>query len=110
MTSSHRASAATIKAGILDLFWDASKVAFYDYNLTSNARNNIYTAATYYPLWSGIIPVEIAGDSSKAFSFFSGLNLILNRYNGTVPVTFLTTGLQWSVSSCMISALWLLKI
>lgn len=97
MVTSHRATAATIKAGILDLFWDASKVAFYDYNMTSKARNSIYTAATYYPLWSGIVPDELSTDSSKAFSFFSGLNMLLNRYNGTIPVTFLTTGLQWSV-------------
>ena len=97
LVDSHRSIAASLKAGILDLFWDSSKVAFYDYNLTSNARNTIYTTATFYPLWSGIIPDEILMDASKAFGFFAGINLVLNRYNGTFPTTFITTGLQWYV-------------
>jgi alpha,alpha-trehalase len=93
--SRHSSAADSIRAGILDLFWDPTKLAFYDFNLTSNLRNTIYSAATFYPLWSGIIPDELLGSSDKAFGFFSGLNLVLNRYNGTLPTTFLTSGLQW---------------
>ncbi|KAI0365322.1 glycoside hydrolase [Pilatotrama ljubarskyi] len=91
----HRSTAATFRAGILDLLWDPSKLAFYDFNLTSNARNSIYTAATFYPLWNGIIPDEVLSSSEKAFGTFAALNMVLNRYNGTLPVTFIETGQQW---------------
>ncbi|OBZ71163.1 Trehalase [Grifola frondosa] len=93
--SAHRQKASSIRAGILDLFWDSSKLAFYDFNLTSNARNDVFTAATFYPLWNGIYPDEVLSSSTNAFGVFAALNMILNRYNGTMPVTFLETGLQW---------------
>jgi alpha,alpha-trehalase len=93
--NSHRSDSATIRAGILDLFWDPTKLAFYDFNLTSNARNDIFTTATFYPLWNGIVPDELLNSSANAFGFFSAVNMVLNRYNGTMPVTFLESGLQW---------------
>ncbi|KAI0629777.1 glycoside hydrolase [Trametes polyzona] len=93
--SSHRKTAATVRAGVLDLFWDPSKLAFYDFNLTSNARNDIFTTATFYPFWNGIIPDEVLSSGEKAFGAFSVINLVLNRYNGTIPVTFLESGQQW---------------
>ncbi|THG99105.1 hypothetical protein EW026_g3193 [Hermanssonia centrifuga] len=92
--STHNQAASTIRAGILDLFWDPSKLAFYDFNLTSNARNSIFTAATFYPLWNGIVPDEVLSSSNNAFGFFSAVHMVLNRYNGTFPVTFLESGLQ----------------
>ena len=98
--ATHVKAANDIKAGVLDLLWDPKKLAFYDFNLTSNSRNDIYTVATYYPLWNGIFLNEILSSSENAFGFFSGLNMVLNRYNGTFPVTFIETGLQWFVSSC----------
>ena len=93
--NSHLSDAATIRTGILDLFWDPTKLAFYDFNLTSNARNDIFTAATYYPLWNGIVPDELLASPTNAFGFFAAVNMVLNRYNGTMPVTFLESGLQW---------------
>ena len=93
--ATHRSTAASLRAGILDLLWDSSKLAFYDFNLTSNARNSIFTAATFYPLWNGIIPDEVASSSDNAFGYFAAVNMVLNRYNGTMPVTFLETGQQW---------------
>ena len=78
--------------------WDGQKLAFYDFNLTANARSTIFSAATFYPLWNGIIPDEVAASSQNDFGFFASLNLVLNLYNGTFPVTFLETGLQWYVS------------
>lgn len=95
-SSTHLQVAAGIRAGILDLLWDPAKLAFYDFNLTSNARNNIFTAATFYPVWNGIIPNEILASQSNAFGYFAAVNLVVNKYNGTVPVTFIDwTGLQW---------------
>jgi len=77
------------------LFWDAGRLAFYDFNLTSNARNTQLTAAHWYPLWANIIPDEIQSSKDKAFGAFASLNFVLRRYNGTYPATFLETGLQW---------------
>jgi alpha,alpha-trehalase len=93
--SKYRAVAANIRAGILDLLWDSSKLAFYDFNLTSNSRNSLLSAATFYPLWAGIVPHELISNSSNAFGFFSSINLVLRRYNGTYPATFIESGLQW---------------
>ncbi|KAG7088886.1 hypothetical protein E1B28_012833 [Marasmius oreades] len=91
----HRAAAASLKDGILDLFWDSKKVAFYDFNLKTNTRNNIFSTAAFYPFWSGIIPDDVLASQDKAFAAFSSINLVMNRYNGTYPTTFVDTGLQW---------------
>ncbi|KAF8158436.1 trehalase [Crassisporium funariophilum] len=91
----HRTAAAALKAGILDLLWDSQKLAFYDFIVNTNSRSNTFTAATFYPLWSGIIPDQVANDQKSAFGVFSSLNMVLNRYNGTFPSTFVDSGLQW---------------
>lgn len=91
----HREVAANLKAGILDLFWDSQRLAFYDFNLTANARNVQFSAAHWYPLWANIIPDEIRSSKDKAFGAFASLNFALRRYNGTYPATFIETGLQW---------------
>jgi alpha,alpha-trehalase len=36
-------------------------------------------------------------DQSKAFGAFAAINLVLNRYNGTFPSSFVETGLQWDM-------------
>ena len=95
IASKYRTIAANIRAGILDLFWDSSKLAFYDFNLTSNSRNSVFSAATFYPLWTGIVPDELISSSSNAFGFFSSINMVLRRFNGTYPPTFIESGLQW---------------
>ncbi|KAI6103329.1 glycoside hydrolase family 37 protein [Pisolithus croceorrhizus] len=95
-SAAHLQTAANICAGILDLMWDTSKLAFYDFNLTSNARNSFFSAATYYPVWVGIIPDEVLSSQSNAFGYFAAVNLVMNKYNGTVPTTFVDwTGQQW---------------
>ncbi|RDB14875.1 Trehalase [Hypsizygus marmoreus] len=91
----HRAAAAALRRGIIDLLWDPTKLAFYDYNLVIKAKNTVFSAASFYPLWSGIVPDELISSQDKAFGFFSSLNLVLNRYNGTFPSTFVDSGLQW---------------
>ncbi|KAL1705785.1 glycoside hydrolase family 37 protein [Schizophyllum commune] len=92
---SHREQAATIREGVLDLFWNSTKLAFYDFNLKTNQQSKIFTIATFYPLWSGIIPPELLNSSDAAFGYFSSINLVMSRYNGTYPTTFHNTGLQW---------------
>ncbi|KAI0322093.1 glycoside hydrolase family 37 protein [Amylostereum chailletii] len=92
----HAALASDLEAALLDLHWDPAKLAFYDFNLTSNSRNALLTAATFYPLWAGLVPSELLQNSTAAFGAFAGVNMALRRYNGTgVPPTFVTSGLQW---------------
>ncbi|KIO23042.1 hypothetical protein M407DRAFT_27465 [Tulasnella calospora MUT 4182] len=50
----HRQSAEARKAAILDLMWDPDKLAFYDFNLTGNARSGFFSAAAFYPMWNDI--------------------------------------------------------
>ncbi|PPQ78725.1 hypothetical protein CVT25_010728 [Psilocybe cyanescens] len=94
-SSRHTAAAASLKTAILDLFWDSKKLAFYDFIRNTNSRSTVFTAAAFYPFWSGIVPPEVASSAETAFSVFSSVNMVLNRYNGTFPTTFVDTGLQW---------------
>jgi alpha,alpha-trehalase len=91
----HRQQAETLRTAILDLFWDQERLGFYDFNTTSGGRNEQLTAAHWYPLWAGIIPNEVQTNATKAFGAYSSLNLVMKKYNGTVPSTFVPTGLQW---------------
>ncbi|KAF8901245.1 glycoside hydrolase family 37 protein [Mucidula mucida] len=93
--SGHREAAAAIRTGILDLMWNSTKMAFYDFNIASGQQSSVFSAAAYYPYWSGIVPDQVLSSSENAFKAFAPLNLVLNRYNGTFPSTFLDTGLQW---------------
>lgn len=91
----HTAAAAAIKEGVIDLFWNATKLAFYDFDLATRTRNSIFTVATFYPFWAGIIPAEVLASATNAFGAFASVHLVMNRYNGTLPVTFVETGQQW---------------
>ncbi|KAJ3917985.1 glycoside hydrolase family 37 protein [Lentinula edodes] len=93
--NSHLSQASLIREGILDLFWNSTKLSFYDFSLRTNSRNNVFSSATWYPYWSGIIPDEVLSNETNAFKAFSAVNMVLNRYNGSFPTTFLETGLQW---------------
>ncbi|KAI5118081.1 hypothetical protein M0805_009161 [Coniferiporia weirii] len=95
LAESHNATAENLRSAILDLFWDPSKLAFYDFNLTSNSRNSIFTAAHFYPMWSGIFPDELLANETAAFGAFSSINMVMNKFNGTLPTTYIATGQQW---------------
>ncbi|KAH8114772.1 trehalase [Phellopilus nigrolimitatus] len=95
LVTSHNTTAENLRAAILDLFWDPTKLAFYDFNLTSNDRNSIFTAAHFYPMWSGIIPDELLANETAAFGAFASINMVMNKYNGTFPSTFIESGQQW---------------
>lgn len=75
----HRSVASNLRAAILDLFWDSKKLAFYDFNLTSNARNDLWSTATFYPYWNGIFPDEVLSNAQNAFGAFSAINMVLNK-------------------------------
>jgi len=93
--SHHRSVAATLRTAIMDLMWDGDRLAFYDFNRTGNARNTQLTAAHWYPLWAGIIPDVVKTNATAAFATYSSLNMVMRKFNGTIPATYVTTGLQW---------------
>lgn len=93
--SRHTTAADALRAAILDLCWDSERLAFYDYNLGLDARFYLFSAASFYPVWNGIIPDDMLNNADKAFGYFSSLNMVLNRFNGTFPATFIDSGLQW---------------
>jgi alpha,alpha-trehalase len=107
--SAHATRASELQTAILDVFWSPSKLAFYDFILDNSTSalaaspgssrtgtpSSLWSAATFYPFWVGIVPSQVASNASAAFGAFSALNLVLSRYNGTIPVTFLETGQQW---------------
>ena len=95
LATSHRERAASLRAATLDLFWNPTKLAFYDFNITSNARNDIFSTAHFYPPWVGIFPDEVLGNETAAFGMFSSVNMVLRRHNGTFPTTFIESGVQW---------------
>jgi hypothetical protein len=95
MVSAHKSAASQLRDAILDLHWNNSTLAFYDYNMTANARNTQFTVATYYPAWAGLIPDEVLASETAAQGYFASVNLVLSRYNGTYPTTFVESGLQW---------------
>ncbi|KAL7417412.1 Six-hairpin glycosidase-like protein [Mrakia frigida] len=91
----HYQQGALLKDAILDLFWDPKKLAFYDFNTTSSSRSDFFSLAAFYPFWLGIIPEEVENDEQKLFQAFSGLNLMLEKYNGSVACTLTESTLNW---------------
>lgn len=85
--------------------WDPKKAGFYDFNLTSNARSDFFSAAHFYPMWMNIWPEEVTRGGVEAEDMaqkmFAPVGLVLARYNGTFPATFLQTGAQWDAPNAV---------
>ncbi|RXK36960.1 alpha,alpha-trehalase [Tremella mesenterica] len=95
-TAYHRQMASNLSDAILDLHWDPAKSWFYDFNLTSNNRSELYTPAGTIPLWQNITPSEVVGNDTAALSVVSGARYLLGKYPGIPSVaTLLYTGLNW---------------
>jgi alpha,alpha-trehalase len=90
----HTGTAANLKSAILDIFWEPLTLAFYDFNVTSDKRNTWFSPAAFYPFWNGIIPNELF-EEEKAKAAFAAVRMVMARYNGTFPGSFVETGLQW---------------
>lgn len=103
-------TASLVREAILDLNWNSTKLAFYDFNTTSQAQNDVFSAATFYPLWAGIVPDEVLANGTNAYGFFASVHLVLGRYNGTYPATFYESGLQWDAPNAWVLLLRLLEL
>jgi alpha,alpha-trehalase len=99
------------------LMWDAEHYSYFDYNLTSGAKN-IYTladnttseaastgapegrqvvlnAAQFYPFWTGAAPDSIKNNPTTVRRAFSRINEALDEKDGAISATNLITGQQW---------------
>lgn len=95
----HRQMAQEYRDSILDLCWEETihiQSWFYDFNMTSSSRSDVFHPGGAWPLWQNITPSEIAGNESAALSFVSGFRFLLGHYSGVPSVaTLLFTGLNW---------------
>ena len=94
------------KEAVLDVFWDPSKKFFYDFNTTLGDRAPFFTPAGFFPLWAQILPQEFVNESisidqrrQNLQGVFSGLRYIIDRFNGTLPASLVTTGQQWDFAN-----------
>ncbi|SOV03791.1 related to trehalase precursor [Ustilago sp. UG-2017a] len=94
------------KEAVLDVFWDPSKKFFYDFNTTLGDRAPFFTPSGYFPLWAQILPQEFVNESisidqrrQNMQSVFSGLRYLIDRFNGTIPASLVTTGQQWDFAN-----------
>ncbi|ODO11102.1 hypothetical protein I350_01704 [Cryptococcus amylolentus CBS 6273] len=92
----HRALSQQYAAAILDLCWDAEKSWFYDFNITSNSRSEIYHPGGTLPLWQNITPPGLENNETAALALVSGQRYLLGHYSGVPSVaSLLQTGLNW---------------
>ncbi|KAI9637637.1 Six-hairpin glycosidase-like protein [Dioszegia hungarica] len=92
----HQSLAKDYSDAVLDLHWDPVKAWFYDFNLSSNARDSLYTPAGTFPLWQNITPTGLEGNNTAALRIASGARYLLGRYGGIQGISsLLYTGLNW---------------
>jgi alpha,alpha-trehalase len=73
LVQSHRMIAKEFEAAINDLMWDKQKLWWYDFNMTANARADVYHPGGLFPLWQNITPSDIVGNDTAAFGVFAGV-------------------------------------
>jgi len=99
------------------LLWDAEHYSYFDYNLTSGAKN-VYTIADnttvsddlpgapegqqvffhlaqYYPFWTGAAPESIKNDPTAIRRVFARVEELLDNRAGSIAATNIQTGQQW---------------
>ncbi|WVQ72057.1 hypothetical protein IAR50_001601 [Cryptococcus sp. DSM 104548] len=92
----HRALSQQFTETILDLCWDAEKSWFYDFNISSNSRSNLYHPGGTFPLWQNITPPGLEGNETASLALVSGQRYLLGHYSGVPSVaSLLQTGLNW---------------
>lgn len=77
--------AKDLREAIIDLHWDSEALMFRDFNLTANARADIWYLASYWPYFSGIIPDEVLSNQTSAQKAFSGLSYLTAKFVPSSP-------------------------
>ncbi|KAF2707812.1 glycoside hydrolase family 37 protein [Pleomassaria siparia CBS 279.74] len=109
--------AAERSEAMTTLLWDTEHYAYFDYNMTSGARN-IYlptdnttissdtigapngtqvllSPSQFYPFWTGAVPDAIKNDPTAFRRAFSRIEELLDDRDGAIAATNLRTGQQW---------------
>jgi alpha,alpha-trehalase len=69
---------------------------FYDFNMTSNARSDLYTPAGTFALWQNITPPALSENETAGLAIVAGQRFLLGMYSGVPSVaSLLYTGLNW---------------
>jgi hypothetical protein len=69
---------------------------FYDFNMTSNSRSDLYTPAGTFALWQNITPPALVGNEVAGLAVVAGQRYLLGKYSGVPSVaSLLYTGLNW---------------
>jgi len=74
-------------AKMQELFWDASRGLFFDYDFQAGKRSDYEYATTFYPLWAGWATPEQARAVARNLSIF--------ERTGGVAMSPRDTGMQW---------------
>ncbi|KAF1960552.1 trehalose [Byssothecium circinans] len=110
-------SASQRSEAMTALLWDAEHFSYFDYNLTSGAKN-IYSIADnttvvddlpgapagqqvyfnpaqFYPFWTGSAPASIKNDPSAMRRVYARIEELLENRAGAIAASNLQTGQQW---------------
>ncbi|PVH98105.1 glycoside hydrolase family 37 protein [Periconia macrospinosa] len=109
--------AAARSAAMTALLWDEEHYSYFDYNLTSGAKNIYYTTdnttvrddltgaptgsqvifnpAQFYPFWTGAAPASIKNDPSSIRRVYTRVAELLENRDGAIAASNLRTGQQW---------------
>ena len=83
------------RTAIIDVFWDESRLSFYDFNQTSNNYSNYWTPSSIVPFWAYIWPDSVLQNQTNAQKALAPLAYLTANLNGTLPASVIETGLQW---------------
>lgn len=109
--------AAARSEAMTAILWDSEHWSYFDYNLTSGAKN-IYTVADdtttdsdtngapenrqiwltpaqFYPFWTGAAPEHVKNNASAVRRAFSRIDEALEKKAGAIAASNLFTGQQW---------------
>lgn len=109
--------AAERSAAMTALLWDSEHYSYFDYNLTSGAKNVyvladnttvhddltgvpagqqvFFNLAQFYPFWTGAAPEDIKNDPSAIRRVYARIEELLDDRAGAIAATNLQTGQQW---------------
>ncbi|KAG2223974.1 hypothetical protein INT45_013431 [Circinella minor] len=93
----YKRQAAKRLEAIHDVFWDEEAVSFFDYNVTSQALDKVFTPASLYPFWLGAVPNKIKHNTKILSRVFDKTQNYLEEYPGILTTSEFNTTLQWDL-------------
>ncbi|KAI7856664.1 Six-hairpin glycosidase-like protein [Circinella umbellata] len=93
----YKRQAAKRLEAIHDVFWDEEAVSFFDYNVTSQALDKVFTPASLYPFWLGAVPNTIKHNTKILSRVFDKTQHYLEEYPGILTTSEFNTTLQWDL-------------